>query len=73
MFHLDELSDLEVYFYHLRTYNRPLNHLRSNMKGIYIVAYRPLARQLPWNKQIHDSRYRVTSSQTDMFPRQQLK
>jgi hypothetical protein len=38
----------------------------------YIVARRPVARQRPRNKHMYGSRYWVTASQTNMFPRQQL-
>jgi hypothetical protein len=38
----------------------------------YILACRPVAGQRPRDKQLYKSRYLVTASQTNMFPRQQL-
>jgi hypothetical protein len=39
----------------------------------YILACKLIARQRLWDKKIYNSRYCVTASQTNMFPRQKIE
>jgi hypothetical protein len=56
-------------FLQLTSWEAPIS---SIFASVNTVACRPVARQWPWNKQLHKSHCEVTAPERSIFPQQQL-